>query len=234
MKASLLVTTLGCLATIAAVPALAQDQGSGDAWIFNTSYNTSGNIGTYAQVGGEFQLPGNNVPSGDTVYVTALGWYSTSGLAPSVNIDVNLYGPSTTTKFASTSGNEIASGVVAAGTDVSSDGFAWVTLSTPVALTAGDYYNLIENAASGSVSYLQPYDDGSTGHAAAVPSAGSPITLFEGVYGYGAGNEAYSDSEYLGPNLQYEIEGPNPVPEPAALALLSGGLAMGLGFRRRR
>jgi len=99
-------------------------------------------------------------------------------------------------------------------------------------LTPGDYYNLLESASSGNVSYWQPYDNGSTGHAAAIPGTGSPITLFEGQYS--DSGFAYNGSEYLGPGVQYEIEGPTPVPEPAALALVGGGLSLMLGLRRQR
>jgi len=232
MKNSFIPAILGGLLTVAAIPALAQDQGSGDAWIFNPSYNTTGNSASYAQVGGEFQVVAADVPSGDTLEVTGLGWYSVSGSAPSVNINISLWGGSATHGFTSSSGNLLTTATVNSGTAVSSDGFAWVTLSTPIALTAGDYYNLLESAESGNVTYLQPYDNGSSGHASAIPSVGSPITLYEGMYS--VSGFAYSGSEYLGPDVQYEIEGPNPVPEPGTMALVAGGVAIGLGLRRRR
>jgi hypothetical protein len=235
MKASLIPTILASVSTLVAIPALAQNQGSGDAIMFNPGYNTSvsGSTGSYAQIGGELQLVAADVPSGDTVYVTALGWYSISGTAPTEDYTISLYGPGTAAKQ-NLSSDLIGSGTVASGTSLSADGFAWVILSTPIALTAGDYYNIIENAASGNVTYYQPYEGGGTsGPAVVIPSTGSPFTAIEGMYNNSTGY-AYSSSEYLGPDMQYEIEGPNPVPEPGTLALIAGGLALALGLRGRR
>ncbi|HEV2328398.1 MAG TPA: PEP-CTERM sorting domain-containing protein [Verrucomicrobiae bacterium] len=235
MKKSYLPIFVAGISLQAAIPALAQNQGSGDAVIFNPAFNpsVSGSTGSYAQVGGEFHLLAAGVPSGDTVYVTALGWYSIAGTAPAVNYTISLYGPGTAA-LQNLSSDLIGTGTVASGTALSSDGFAWVTLTTPIALTAGDYYNLIENAATGNVTYYQPYQGGgTTGPAVVTPPAGSPFAAVEGMYNNSTGY-AYSSSEYLGPDMQYEIEGPTPVPEPATIALLAGGFVTALGLRRRR
>jgi hypothetical protein len=230
MNKTLLLTIVGSL-SMTVIPAPAQEF-SGDAWNFNPSYNTSGSTGSYGQIGGEFQLVANDVPAGDTILITALGYYSVSGAAPSVNINISLWGGSATRGFTGSSGDLLTTAQVASGTAVSSDGFAWVTLNTPIALVAGDYYNLLESAASGNVTYYQPYTGGgTTGPAVATAIGGSPFALVEGEYSNGG--FAYSDSEYLGPGAQFLVDGPTPVPEPSTLALLASAFGIGFGIRRR-
>ena len=200
---------LASLLLIIAVPTLAQYQASSDAWLFNSSYNTnvSGSLedGYNGNVGLNFQVIATNVPSGDTVYITALGFYAASGTVGASHT-LSLWGPGTTARGDLSSAN-LASVTLNAGTPVDTNGFAWVTLSAPIALVAGDYYDLLASVTSGGPDdYLQPYEGGGTSGPAviSVPS-GSPFAGFTGAYstdGY-----AYSGSAYLGPNIQFQIVG---------------------------
>ena len=201
---------------MAATTALAQVQASGDAYLFNSSYNTnvSGSIadGYNGNVGLNFQVVAADVPAGDTVYITALGYYAVSGSVVN-NHTLSLWGPSTTPGGNLASYN-LASVTLNAGTLVDANGFAWVTLGTPIALVSGDYYDLLTSetgTGAGSDAYLQPYEGGgSSGPAVISFTAGSPFTAIQGAYS--TSGYAYSGSAYLGPNMQYEIAGPSPAP----------------------
>ncbi|HXC35234.1 MAG TPA: hypothetical protein VNV43_05125, partial [Candidatus Acidoferrales bacterium] len=204
---------LASLLLISALPAPAQFQASGDAYLLNSSYNTnvSGSLldGYTGNIGLNFQVVAADVPSGDTVFITALGFYAASGKV-GANHTLSLWGPSATAQ-GNLSGANLASVTLNAGTPVDTNGFAWLTLGTPIALVAGDYYDLLSSVTSGGPDgYLQPYEGGGTSGPAviSVPS-GSPFAAAIGAYS--TAGYAYSGSAYLGPNLQYEIEGPTQV-----------------------
>ena len=193
------------LLLIVALPALAQYQASSDAWFFNSSYDTnvSGSLadGYNGNIGLNFQVVAANVPPGDTVYITALGFYAASGTV-GANHTLSLWGPATTAQGNLGSAN-LVSVTLNAGSPVDTNGFAWVTLSTPIALVAGDYYDLLASVTSGGPDdYLQPYE-GSTA-VISIPS-GSPFAAIIGAYS--TSGYAYSDSAYLGPNMQFQIVG---------------------------
>lgn len=244
---TLLLTTLAFLPIIAAIPVLAQS----DAWLENPSYNLpgtgSGNgvgFGNSYSVGANFELTAANVPAGDNVEITALGYYAgtpgefSNGTGGSVTTSqtVDLFGGATTKAGGNLSGNLLASVTVAAGTTVDANGFAWVQLSTPVLLAYGDYYDLLSTE-NGSEAYLNPYDGGSPNNAALGSDssgviAGTPFYVNSGVYASSitaSEGYAYTWSAYLGPDMQYAVV----VPEPSTLALLTGGLITAFGLRRR-
>lgn len=190
---------------LAALPTLAQYQASSDAYFFNSSYNTnvSGSLadGYNGSIGLNFQVVAAKVPAGDTVYITALGFYAASGTVGASHT-LSLWGPSTTAEGNLGSAN-LASVTLNAGTPVDTNGFAWVTLSTPIALVSGDYYDLLASVTSGGPDdYLQPYE----GSTAAISSpSGSPFAAVIGAYS--TSGYAYSGSAYLGPNMQYQFVG---------------------------
>ena len=235
-----IIAITSSLLVLGAMPAWAQIQASGDAFLENPAYNQTGNVGSYGQVGGNFQVIAADVPAGDTLYVTALGYYLPGG-TPSVSTTpypyyLQLYGPQTSAggSFSSLSLENV---VLPAGTTVDANDFAWITLGTPLALTPGDFYLMLAAADGHNVSYLQPYDNGSTGHASITPDVNGvvnpPFYMAQGAYNNGGGY-AYTWSEYLGPDLQYAIEGPTPVPEPSTLALLVSSVAMTVALVSRR
>jgi len=202
---------------MAAMPVLAQVQASGDAYLFNSSYDTnvSGSIadGYSGNVGLNFQVVAADVPSGDNVYITALGFYAVSGTVVN-NHTLSLWGPSATSS-GNLGGENLTNVMLNAGTPVDANGFAWVTLTTPIVLVPGDYYDLLTTEAgtgAGSDAYLQPYEGGGLSGPAVISfPAGSPFAAIQGAYS--TSGYAYSYSGYLGPNMQYEIEGPSPVPQ---------------------
>ena len=165
--------------------------------------------GYSGSLGCNFQVAAADVPSGDSVYITALGYYAgtnstefTGGGTVTTGQTLSLWGPSTSA--AANLGSENVTNVtLAAGTAVDSNGFAWVTLNPPLPLVAGDYYDLLTTE-NGSEVYLQPVD--SANNTPMVLPAGSPFVIYKGAYS--TSGYAYSGSTYLGPNMQYEIEGP--------------------------
>lgn len=244
MIRTLFQTTFASIVMLAAIPGLAQDQESGDAYLENPNYNLggTGNIvyGNSYSVGNNFQVVAADVPAGDSIYITALGYYAgtpgefTGGGTVTANQTLALFGPSST-HTGNLSGENLAEVTLDAGATADANGFAWAQLTTPVQLTAGDYYDLLTTE-GGSEAYLSPYDSGSTGNAAMTLTPGSPFAIYEGAYASSitaSEGYAYSDSTYLGPDMQYEIEGPTPVPEPAIMALMACGLVTSMGFRRR-
>ena len=194
-------------------PGSTQYEASGEAYLFNLSYNTNGSVTVGSgDVGLNFQVVAAEVPSGDTVYITALGFYAVSGSVVD-NHTLSLWAPTNKAEAAYSAGQELASVTLNAGTPVDTNGFAWAALSTPVALVAGDYYDLLttESGSAGSDAYLQPYEGGgTTGPTVIEMTSGSPFAAVIGAYS--TSGYAYSYSAYLGPNMQYEIEGPAPVP----------------------
>ncbi|HEY1788953.1 MAG TPA: hypothetical protein VGJ73_12390, partial [Verrucomicrobiae bacterium] len=203
---------LAGLLLIMAMPTLAQYQGSTNAWLFNSSYNTNVSAsledGYTGNIGLNFQVVTANVPSGGTVYITALGFYAASGTV-GANHTLSLWGPSATSEGNLSSAN-LVSVTLNAGTPVDTNGFAWVTLSAPIALVAGDYYDLLASVTSGGPDpYLQPYEGGgTTGPAVISIPSGSPFAAVAGAYS--TAGYAYSSSTYLGPNMQYQIIGSSP------------------------
>src|SRR5215469_14682535 len=95
------VRLLAAVLVCCAVPAVAQQvQISGDSYLENPAFVVSPLRGYTGSIGCNFQA--NGVPSGDTLYVTALGFYAgTNGEYTGAGTVVNshtlsLWGPSTT------------------------------------------------------------------------------------------------------------------------------------------
>ena len=208
---------------LCAAPALAQVQATGNAYLENPAYNLSGQVnrGYTGNVGCNFKV--SSIPFGDTISITALGFYSgTNGEYTGAGTVVNshtlsLWGPSTTAGGNLGSLN-ITNVTLPAGAAVDANGFAWATLSPPIVLTSGSNYDLLTSVTSGSGNdaYLTPDDSGNN---AAVVLNGSPFVINEGAYS--TSGYAYSGSTYLGPNMQYEITGPTTVFTPATETLYS-------------
>ena len=224
MKILTHVSLLAAGVLLNTVPALAQVQQSGDAYLENPAYSLSGNVLTSysGNVGNNFKAAG--VPSGDTLYITALGFYAGtngewSGAGTVLdNHILSLWGPNTTVGGNLASEN-MTNVTLSAGTTVDTNGFAWAVLNPPIALVSGSNYDVLTSLISGSGhdAYLPPVDSGS--HNVVVLTSGSPFTLNEGAYS--TSGYAYTGSSYLGPNMQYAIEGPNAVFAPATETLYS-------------
>jgi len=225
---------LGSVLVLMSVSALAQT----DLYTENPAFNLSGNVnsGYSGNVGIVFS---NAVPAGNTVEVTALGFYAgtpgqfTGAGTVDYNHTLSFWGPGTSLGYNFSSVN-LASVTLTAGTAVDLNGFAWVSLGTPITLAPSAYYLLMTTVTSGQSTdpYLSPYDSGSGGNPVVLFTAGGPGTgvgfdSSEGAYNT-TGGIAYSDSGYLGPNLQFEI-----VPEPSTMALGGMGLMALMVYRRR-
>ncbi len=231
MKKSLFWTSFGSLLALLVLPASAQT----DFYTANTPLSTpktySGNLGI------RLGLEATRVPGGATVYVTDLGFYAgksgdfTGAGVVDFDHTLSLWGPQTwSSRAGDYSALSLASVTLQAGAAVDSDGFAWVTLSTPVALVLSQYYVLMGSFVSAQTAdpYFDPYA-GPAGAASILYTPGQPFVDTIGRWGLGSGQEAYSYSGYLGPNLKYSI-----VPEPAtALIGLLGGLSALVLARRR-
>ncbi|HEV2319709.1 MAG TPA: hypothetical protein VGV18_08165, partial [Verrucomicrobiae bacterium] len=204
---------LASLLALTALPALAQNEASGDAYLFNSSYNTNvtGSLadGYNGAIGLNFQVTPANVPTGDTVSITALGFYAPSGNAGQDHT-LSLWGPSAASE-GNLSSDNLTNVSLAAGAPVDSNGFAWAALNPPIPLVAGDYYDLLGTVTSGGPdAYLQPYEGGGTsGPAVIALTTNSPFSPVVGAYS--TSGYAFSGSAYLGPNMQYEIDGPTAV-----------------------
>lgn len=209
---------------LCAAPALAQQvQSTGNAYLENPAFNLTGNVlrSYTGSVGNNFKVSG--VPTGDTLSITALGFYSgTNGQFTGAGTVVNnhtlsLWGPSATAGGNLGSLN-ITNVTLSAGATVDTNGFAWVTLNPPIVLTNGYNYDLLTSLTSGSANdaYLQPVDSSNN---TSVVLNGSPFILNEGAYS--TSGYAYSGATYLGPNMQYEITGPTTVSTPQTETLYS-------------
>jgi hypothetical protein len=227
MKRPIMSSALSTVLALMSVPALAQT----DLYLENPSYNTNGNVlhNYTGNVGNNFQVVAADVPAGDSVEVTALGFYAYLGTTVN-NHTLSLWGPSATSGGNLGSLN-LASVTLSAGATADANGFAWVTLSTPITLVSGDYYDLLASVTSGSGNdpYLVPYDNGSSGNPVITPDVNgvdAPFYIVQGAYS--TSGYAYTWSTYLGPNLQYEE-----VPEPSTMALGGIGLMALMVYRRR-
>ena len=200
------------LILVCALPALAQVQATGNAYLENPAYNLTGDVlrSYTGNVGNNFKVSG--VPSGDTLYVTALGFYAgTNGEWTGSGTVVNnhtlsLWGPSPA--VGGNLGSENVTNVtLTAGAAVDTNGFAWVTLNPAIALVSGSNYDVLTSMTSGSANdaYLPPVDSANN---ASMVLNGSPFTINEGAYS--TSGYAYSGSTYLGPNMQYQVQGPVP------------------------
>jgi hypothetical protein len=192
-------------------------------------------------VGVRFGVEVADIPVGQTVRVTELGFFAgKAGQFPGAGtVDfshtVGLYGPRA---FSSRGGDysslSVGSVSVPASHTVDADGWSWVALDSPVDLVGGQYYTLVSSVVAGETNdpYFDPFD-GPAGSASIVaPNSifynGSGDTYMVGRYGLGSGAEAFGTSGYLAANMKFEI-----IPEPSsAISMLwLTGLAV---LRRRR
>ncbi|MGH7941872.1 MAG: hypothetical protein ACREFR_12465, partial [Limisphaerales bacterium] len=207
MNKSHLISGAVILLIIAALPALAQIQASGDVYLENPAYAITNDVNTNynGNVGCNFQA--YDVPSADTLSITALGFYAgTNGEWPGSGALVNshtlsLWGPGATAG-GNLSANNITNVTLDAGAAVDANGFAWVALNPPIPLTSGDYYEALASvtAGVGNDGYLTPID--SKNNTAITLPASYPIAIVQGAYN-NSGGYAYSGSAYLGPNMEY-------------------------------
>lgn len=192
-------------------------------------------------VGVRFGVEAGDIPAGQTVRVTQLGFFAgTSGQftgAGTVDFShtVSLSGP---LPFTSRSGDysslQLGTVTVPVEHTVDANGWSWVALSSPVDLVGGQYYTLVTTVASGQTA--DPYFDPNAGpsSSASLIAPGSIFrngtsgdTYMKGRYGLGNGAEAFDQSGYLGANMQYEL-----IPEPASA--MTFVFLTGLGLARRR
>lgn len=219
MKKSCMIGGVAVVLTLAAIPALGQVQASGNVYFENPAYAITNDVNTgySGNVGCNFQV--YDVPGADTLTITALGFYAgtngewTGSGTVANSHTLSLWGPSAT-PGGNLSANNVTNVTLAAGTAVDANGFAWVTLNPPIALTSGDYYDLLTSVTSGSGNdaYLTPVD--SSNNAVVTLPASYPFAIVEGAYS--TSGYAYGNSTYLGPNMQYEVQGPTPLTPPTA------------------
>jgi hypothetical protein len=209
---------------------------------YDISGGTSGPRSSHTGiVGTRFGVEGNDIPSGQTVQVTHLGFFAgISGQftgAGVVDFDhtVSFSGPrGWDTRSGDYSSLLLASVTVSAGNPVDASGWSWVALPTPIDLIGSQYYVIATTVTSGQTAdpYFDPVEG--AGGSATLSAPGSIFrngsgndTYMIGRYGLAAGQEAYAGTGYLGANFQYQV-----IPEPASAGLALGCLA--LAFRRRR
>jgi hypothetical protein len=192
-------------------------------------------------VGVRFGVEAADIPVGQTVRVTELGFFAgKAGQFPGAGtVDfshtVGLYGPR---GFSSRSGDysslSVGSVSVPANHSVDADGWSWMVLGSPVDLVGGQYYTLVSTVVSGESAdpYFEPFDGPSGSASLIAPNSifynGSGDTYMIGRYGLGSGAEAFATSGYLAANMKFEI-----IPEPSSaisLVCLAGLVVL----RRRR
>lgn len=208
---------------------------------YDISGATSGpRTGYTGVVGTRFGVEAADIPSGQTVRLTHLGFFAgISGQFTGAGVvdfahTVSLSGyRDYNSRNGDYSGLGIASVTVSAGNPVDANGWSWVNLPTAIDLVGSQYYTLTTTVTAGQVAdpYFDPVEG--AGASATLIAPGSIFrngtggdTYMVGRYGLGAGEEAYDGSGYLGANFQYEL-----VPEPSTAVLALGGLAL---FYRRR
>ncbi len=137
-----------------------------------------------------------------------------------------------------TGGTLLGSATISAGSALDANGFAWVTLGTPIDLTAGDYVvAALYNQGSADGFYAGDFGNNGKSMAAGLTfdqawiwyNGFSPIDPNNPNGTAGLFTEGNSiRSAYIGPNFQFTA-----APEPASLALLASGI-LGLGMLRRK
>lgn len=211
---------------------------SSHAALFISAADMTGNTAkTFSPVGVRFGVEANDIPAGQSVQVSHLGFFAgIAGQFTGAGImddpqTVSLYGPRDwSSRAGDYSGLNVASVTVPAGNPVDDNGWSWVALTNPLTLVGGQYYTLVTTT-SALDGYFDPYEG--PGGTASIIAPGSIFrngtgdTYMKGRWGLGNGQEAYDASGYLAANFQYQI-----IPEPTAalLALLS----LPAVLRRRR
>lgn len=192
-------------------------------------------------VGVRFGVEAGDIPAGQTVRITQLGFFAgiSGQFAGAGTVDfsheISLSGP---LPFTSRSGNysslQLGTVTVTVDNAVDSNGWSWVALSSPVDLVGGQYYTLVTTVTNGQTAdpYFDPFA-GPSGSASLIAPGSifrngtSGDTYMKGRYALGNGEEAFDQSGYLGANMQYEL-----IPEPASA--MTFVFLTGLGLARRR
>jgi hypothetical protein len=191
-------------------------------------------------LGVRFGVEASEIPAGQWVEVTSLGFYAgVAGQFPGAGaVDasqvISLGGPQPWgTRAGDYSSLIVATATVPAGNPVDAQGWSWVSLPSPVTLAAGQYYVVGASLQSGNSSdpYFDPYNglNPTISAPGTIFKNGSGDTYMKGRYGLGAGAEAYDASGYLVANFQYQV-----IPEPATAAAAFGALALLLALWRRQ
>jgi len=192
-------------------------------------------------VGVRFGVEAADIPSGQTVRVTELGFFAGKAgqFSGAGTIDfshtVSLYGP---LGYSSRNGDysslSVGSVTVPLSNLVDADGWSWVTLASPIDLVGGQYYTLVSSVVSGQTTdpYFDPFAGPSGSASLIAPNSifynGSGDTYMIGRYALGSGAEAYNASGYLAANMKFEI-----IPEVSTSMSLACLAGFGL-LRRRR
>lgn len=213
-----LATAVLCI--LAATPARADSllTGPGGGNMAGVEY------GTPLELGFEFTVGAQNL-SVTSLGVLALNYNGYIGVPLNQAHTVGLW---------TSSGTLLESVTVPAGGGTLVNGFYYVDLASPVAVSAGQSYVLgAYYPGSPNGGYYEDYLYVET--KAEVQSIfSSDFTYDQGVYGYGSGFPANSagSSAYVGPNLEFNAA---TVPEPSSLLTLCGGLGViGAFFCLRR
>lgn len=229
------------LPLIAAVTASLSASSFGALFINAADISAAGPQSGYSGVVGvRFGVEANDIPAGQTVQVTNLGFFAgkpgqfTGAGVVDFSHSIALYGPR---DYSSRAGDysslQVAEVTIAAGNAVDADGWSWVALGSPLDLVGGQYYSLVASMTAGQSA--DPYFDGYAGPGGTA-SLTAPNSIFynggsdnymKGRYGLGNGEEAYDSDGYLAANFQYQV-----IPEASsAMALM---VFSGLGLLRRR
>ena len=192
-------------------------------------------------VGVRFGVEATNIPPGQTVRVSELGFFAgKSGQFVGAGIvdfshTVTLSGSRDYfTRDGDYSSLTVGEVVVPQGNLVDADGWSWVTLASPVDLVGGAYYTLVASMQVGQATdpYFDPYSGPGASASIIAPNSifynGAGDSYMIGRYGLGAGQEAFDASGYLGPNMKFAV-----VPEVSTAMSLVGFAGLGL-LRRRR